>query len=95
MIGRDFLESYVNDGQPMVVEIPNYIKMLGGRCVRIRVKKINSWRVRVTFKSSNDISYEAISTHMCNLLDQPVLDSGILFERYPVAKKCLEGLTLK
>ena len=75
----------------MVVAIPKYIKMLGGRFVRISITNIDSWRVRVTFKSDNGVSYEAISTYMYKLLDQPVIDSGISFERYTVVKKCSGG----
>ena len=63
----------------MVVAIPKCIKMLGGRCARISVTNIDSWRVRVTFKSNNGVSYEAISTYMYKLLNQPVIDSGISF----------------
>ena len=91
MTNRDSLESYVCDGWPMVVAIPKCIKMLGGRCVRISITNVDSWRVRVTFKSNNGVSFEAISTYMYKLLDQPVIDSGISFERYAVVKKCLGG----
>ena len=79
----------------MVVAIPKCIKMLGGRCVRINVMTIDSWRVRVTFKSNNGVSYEEISRYMYKLLDQPVIDSGISFERYTVAKKCLGGIDVE
>ena len=32
---------------------------------------------------------------MYKLLDQPVIDSGISFERYTVAKKCLGGVDVE
>ena len=73
-INRDSLEDYVCD-KSMVVVVPKCMKMLGGRCVRISLTNIKSWRVRVTFKSSNGVSYEAINTYMYKLLDQPVIDS--------------------
>ena len=97
VIPRNFLEGYecretVENAQfafsPVVVPILNYLKKLGGRCVKIRVTNIDSWRVRVTFESNNIISYEAISAYMYKLLDQPVIDSEISFERYATVKKC-------
>ena len=93
-IGRDYGHHVCDGRRSMVAAIPNCIKVLDGRCVKISVTNIDSWRVRVTFKSDNDISYEAICTHMYKLLDQPVIDSGISFERYTVAKKCLGGVDI-
>ena len=46
-------------------------------------------------ESNSGVSHEAISTYMYKLLDQPVIDSGISFERYAVAKKCLGGVDIE
>ena len=94
MINRASQEDYVCD-KSMVVVILKCIKMLSGKCVRISIMNIDSWRVRVTFKSNNGVSYEAISTYMYKLLDQPIIDSGISFERYTVVKKCLGGVDVE
>ena len=45
--------------------------------------------MKFVFKSNNGLSYEAISHTMHKLLTQPRLDSGISFERYATAMKCL------
>ena len=79
VIPRDSLESY-ECCEPAVVAIPNHLKKLGGRCVRINVFRVDSWRVRNGFKSYNGVSYEALSSSMYKLSTHPRLDSGILFE---------------
>ena len=50
---------------------------------------IDSWRVRITFGSNDGDSYEVISSYIYKLSDQPVIDSGVSFERYTTVKKCL------
>ena len=47
------------------------------------------------FKSGNGVSYGAISSYMYKLSTHPRLDSGISFERYPAAKKCLGGIDVE
>ena len=81
--------------EPLVVAIHYCLKKLGGRCVRINVLRVDSWRVRNVFKSDNGVSYEALSSTMYKLLTHPWLDSGILFERYPTAKKRLGGADIE
>ena len=90
-IPREFVESYECE-KPAVVAIPNCIKRMGGRCVSISVSWVDRWRVKNVFKSDNGVSYEALSVTMHVLLDQPSMDSGISFERYTTAKKCLGGV---
>ena len=77
------------DFSSVVVAIPNHLKKLGGRCMKIRVTNIDSWRVRITFESNDGVSYEVISSYMYKLSDQPEIDSGISFEGYTTVKKCL------
>ena len=79
----------------LVVAVPNDLKKLGGRCVRINVLKVDSWRGRNVFESDNGVSYEALSGCMFKLSTQPRLDSGISFEQYPAAKKCLGGVDVE
>ena len=64
----------------MVIAVPNDLKKLGGRCVRINVLRVDSWRVRNVFESDNEVSYEALSSYMYKLLDHPQMESTILFE---------------
>ena len=45
--------------------------------------------------SDNRVSYEALSVVMYKLSTHPRLDFGILFEPYPAAKKCLEGVDIE
>ena len=56
---------------------------------------MDSWRVRDVFKFDNGVSYEALSSAMYKLWTHPWLDSGILLERYPTAKKCLGGADIE
>ena len=79
----------------MVIAVTNDLKKLGGRCVRINVLRVDSWRVRNVFESDNGVSYEALSSYMYKLSDHPQMESAISLERYPAAKKCLGGLTLR
>ena len=57
--------------------------------------QVDSWRVKSVFKSNNGVSYEAISHTMHKLLTQPLVDSGISFERYVTAMKCLGGVDVE
>ena len=75
----------------LVLAIPDDLKKLGGRCVEIVILKIDGWRVKYVFKSDRGVYYEGIGSYMYELSDHPRFDSGISFERYPTAKKCLEG----
>ena len=94
VIPRDSLEHY-ECREPLVVTVPNHLKKLSGRCVRINVLRVDSWRVRNVFQSDNGVSLEALSGAMYKLSTHPRLDSGISFERYPTAKKCLEGVDVE
>ena len=73
----------------MVLAVPLHLGKLGGRCVSIKVLKMDSWRVKSVFKSNNGVSYEAISSYMYKLSDHPKITEGILFECYPSTKKFL------
>ena len=94
-IPRDSFESYEFRGEPMVLAIPHHARDLGGKCLSISVLKIDSWRVKNVFKSSNGVSYEVISSYMYRLLPHPSMDSPISFERYPAAKKCVKGVDVE
>ena len=59
------------------------------------ILKIDSWRVKNIFKSSNGVSYEVISSYMYRLSPHPSMDSPISFERYPAAKKCLRAVDVE
>ena len=73
----------------MVITVPLHLGKLGGRCVSIEVLKMDSWRVKNVFKPNNGVSYEAISSYMFKLTDQPKITKGISFESYPSTKKFL------
>ena len=73
----------------MVLAVPYHLKSLSGRCVSIEVLKMDSWRVKNGFKSSNRVSYEVISSYMYNLKEHPKITECISFERYPSTKKFL------
>ena len=94
VIPRDSFDHY-ECREPLVIAVPNDLKKLGGRCVRINVLGVDSWRVRNVFKSDNGVSYESFSSYMYKLSTHPRLDSGISFERYPAAKKCLGGVNIE
>ena len=68
---------------------------MGGKCESIAILQVDSWRVKSVFKSNNGVSYEAISHTMHKLLTQPRVDSGISFERYVTAMKCLGGVDVE
>ena len=74
---------------PLVIAVPLHLGKLGGRCVSIEVLKMDSWRVKNIFKSNNGVSYEAVSSYMFKLTDQPKITESISFERYPSTKKFL------
>ena len=61
VIPRNSLEGY-ECREPLVVAIPYCLKKLGGRCVRINLLRVDSWRVEKVFKSDNGVSYEALSS---------------------------------
>ena len=50
IIPQDSFEHY-ECKESMVIAVPNDLKKLGGRCVRINVLRVDSWRVRNVFKS--------------------------------------------
>ena len=85
---RDSLENY-ECKESMVLAAPFHLKSLGGRCISIKVLKMDSWRVKNVFKSSNGVSYEVISSYMYNLKEHPKITECISFERYPSTKKFL------
>ena len=78
-IPRDYLESY-ECKESMVLAIPYHLKSLGGRYISIKVLKMDSWRVKNVFKSSNGVSYEVISSYMYNLKEHPKTTKCISFE---------------
>ena len=88
VILRDSFEHY-ECKESMVLAVPYHLGKLGGRCVSIKVLKMDSWRVKNVFKSNNGVSYEAICSYMYKLSDHPKITTGISFERYPSAKKFL------
>ena len=79
VIPRDSFEHY-ECKESMVIATPNDLKKLGGRCVRINVLRVDSWRVRNVFESDNRVSCEALSSYMYKLSDHPQMESAILFE---------------
>ena len=94
VILRDSFEHY-ECKEFMVIALPNDLKKLGGRCERINVLSVDSWRVRNVFEFDNGVSYEALSSYMYKLTDHPQMESAISFERYPAAKKCLGGVDVE
>ena len=65
IIFQDSLEGY-ECCETLILAIPYCLKKLGGRCVRINVLRVDSWRVRNVFESDNRVSYEALSSAMYN-----------------------------
>ena len=63
--------------------------------MRINALRVDSWRVSYVFESDNRVFYEALSSYMYKLLDHPQMESAILFEQYPAAKKCLGGVDVE
>ena len=88
VIPRNSFEHY-ECKESMVLAVPLHLRKLGGRCVSIEVLKMDSWRVKNVFKSSNGVSYEAICSHMFKLSDHPKITEGISFESYSSTKKFL------
>ena len=94
-IPKDSLDNYMCK-DTYIVLIPNCIKKLGGMLTEINVMKVDSWRVKNAFKSSNGVSYEVLSSYMYKLepIVIPANDRAFEFEHYPLVKKCLiEGIT--
>ena len=56
---------------PWVIAVPLHLGKLGGRCISIKVLKMDGWRVKNVFKSNNGVSYEAVSSCMFKLMDHP------------------------
>ena len=86
----------------MVIAIPLHLGKLGGRCVSIKVLKMDSWRVKNVCKSNNGVLYEAVSSsYMFKLTDHPKITESmgscsnpgptgpISFKWYPSTKKFL------
>ena len=88
VILRESFEHY-ECKESMVIAVPLHLGRLGGRCARIEVLEMDSWRVKNVFETNNGVSYEAISSYMFKLTDHPKITEGISFERYPSAKKFL------
>ena len=55
VIPRESFEHYECEDS-MVLAVPFHPDKLGGRCVSIKVLKIDSWRVKNVFKSNNGVS---------------------------------------
>ena len=94
VIPRDSLEGY-GCRVPLVITVPNHLKKLGGRCVRINVLRMDSWRVRNVFKSDNGVSYEAFSSMMYKLSTHPRLDSGSGLSNTRLQRSVWKELTLR
>ena len=73
----------------MVIAVPLHLGKLGGRCVSIKVLKMDSWRIKNVFKSNNGVLYEVVSSYMFKLTDHPEITESISFEWYPSTKKFL------
>ena len=71
----------MRSGAPRLIAVPLHLGKLGGRCVSIEVLKMDSWRVKNVFKSNNGVSYEAVSSYMFKLTDQPKITESISFEQ--------------
>ena len=80
---------YYECKESMVLAVPYHLGKLGGRCVSIKVLKMDSWRVKNVFKSNNGVSYEAISSYMYKLSDHLKITERILFESCLSRKKFL------
>ena len=85
---RDSFEHY-ECKESMTLAIPFHLKKLEGKCISISVLKMDSWRVKNVFKSSNGVLYEMISSFMYKLTDNAKITEGMSFERYPATKKFL------
>ena len=65
-IPRGSIEDY-DCQEPIVIAIPKCIIQMGGKCVKIEISRVDSWRVKSIFKSDNGVSYEVISHTMHKL----------------------------
>ena len=59
VIPRESFEHY-ECKESMVTAVPIDLKKLGGRCVRINVLRVDSWRVRNVFESDNGVSMKLL-----------------------------------
>ena len=94
IIPQESFEHYECE-ESMVLAVPLHLGKVGGRCVSIKVLKMDSWRVKNVFKSNNGVSYKAISSYMYKLSDHPKITESISFECYSSTKKflsCVEDL---
>ena len=53
--------------EPVVIAIPKCIRQMGGKCIKIEISRVDSWRVKSIFKSDNGVSYEVLSHTMHKL----------------------------
>ena len=67
VIPQDSFQHYECE-ESMILAVPYHLRKLGGRCVSVKVLKMDSWRVKNVFKSNNRVS------------DHPRITTGILFE---------------
>ena len=88
VIPRESFEHY-EFKESLVIAVPLHLGKLGGRCVSIEVLKMDSWRVKNVFKSNKGVSYEAVSSCMFKLTDQPKITESISFKWYQSTKKFL------
>ena len=86
VIPRDSFEHY-ECKESMIIAVPRHLEKLGGRCISIKILKMDSWRVKNVFKSINGVSYEAVSSYMFKLMDHPKITESISFEWYSSTKK--------
>ena len=77
--------------EPVVVAIPKCIGQMGGKCVKIEISRVDSWRVKFIFKSDDGVSYEVLSHTGHKLSPFSYLDSGISFDRHIPVKKYFGG----
>ena len=89
-IPRSSIENY-DCQEPVAIAIPKCIRQMGGKCVKIEILRVDSWRVKSIFKSDNGVSYEVPSHTMHKMSPLSYLDSGISFDRYITARKCFGG----
>ena len=87
-------ESY-NCKEPVVVTVPEDIKKVGSKFIKMEVTVVDSWRVKATFKSNNDVSYEILSHMRHKILPILCADSRISFERYVTAKRCFGSMDVE
>ena len=88
VIPRDSFEHY-ECKESMVLAVPYHLRKLGGRCISINVLKMDSWRVKNVFKSSNGVLYEAISSYTYRPEEHQKITKSISFDKYSSTKKFL------